>query len=135
MRGFVIVAAAATLSGCVTTIDLSDAVSRELTASEKMVISSTVSSGLKDPDAAKFKWVPLVVANSSAAYCGVVNGKNSYGGYTGFYPYIVRVSFSEKHEITSAKLMAVSSGPDEYGMDPYASSCANFGYKDFSQAK
>lgn len=135
MRVFVFMAASATLTGCVTTVDLSDATSRDLNTSEKSVISRAVSNSLKDPDSAKFKWLPLVTARASAAYCGLVNGKNSYGGYAGYNHYVVRVTFSPTHEIADAKVVGVSTGPNEYGMDPFAGSCATFGYKDFTQAK
>lgn len=39
---------------------------------------------LKDPDSAKFSSVKAVVDDDQALYvCGLVNAKNSYGGYTG----------------------------------------------------
>lgn len=46
---------------------------------EKETISS-VKSSLKDPDSAQFQNVK--------GYCGEVNAKNSYGGYTGFKRFI-----------------------------------------------
>jgi hypothetical protein len=45
-----------------------------------------VSDTLKDPDAARFK---SDFVGKDKAVCGMVNGKNSYGGYGGFRRYIV----------------------------------------------
>jgi len=43
-----------------------------------------VANGLKDPQSAQFKNARLVAFQEGAVVCGEVNGKNSYGGYTGF---------------------------------------------------
>ena len=48
---------------------------------------------LKDPDSATFRWTKTGrdpaqrQQYENADYCAMVNGKNSYGGYTGFKPY------------------------------------------------
>lgn len=58
---------------------------RELTKAEKATIARVIKQGLKDPDSAKFRWVPYRYPEKGAgSYCGYVNAKNSYGGYTGF---------------------------------------------------
>src|SRR4051794_32228444 len=63
---------------------------RPLTSIEKESLRRSLSLTLKDPDTAQFKWLPAVVPKPDAApnaptgYCGLVNGRNSYGGYTGF---------------------------------------------------
>lgn len=44
--------------------------------------------GLKDPASAQFRNVRLVSYNNGAVVCGEVNGKNSYGGYVGFKPFV-----------------------------------------------
>lgn len=57
-----------------------------LSEQNKQIIARAVKDQLKDPDSAKFKWpAPL----KFGLYCGWVNAKNSYGGYTGFQPYMV----------------------------------------------
>ncbi len=61
---------------------------RSLKDSEKQVIEAVVKDKLKDPDSAKFDWPPLV-GKEPSAYCGLVNAKNSFGGYSGKRPYIV----------------------------------------------
>lgn len=61
---------------------------RPLTDVEKRIITSTYGASLKDPSSAQYRWAPLVtnqpVKGDELAYCFQINGKNSYGGYTGF---------------------------------------------------
>lgn len=45
-------------------------------------LKEAVLSRLKDPNSANFK--DLQVLEGGRALCGLVNAKNSYGGYTGF---------------------------------------------------
>lgn len=59
---------------------------RDLTPTEKKLIESGLKSKLKDPDSAQFKWTKITRsagAEGRVYYCGMVNAKNSYGGYTG----------------------------------------------------
>ena len=59
---------------------------KPLTAAHKLQIAKHVKALLKDPDSAKFKWP---APTEFGLYCGWVNAKNSYGGYTGFEPFMV----------------------------------------------
>src|SRR5258705_8059410 len=84
------------LAGCAglkqPTATVMSAPKRELTAAEKLSLAPVLSAGLKDPSAAQFKWMPvsLIERDGITDYCGLVNGKNSYGGDTPspplFYP-------------------------------------------------
>lgn len=56
-----------------------------LTAQERTAIAKAVTSTLKDPSSAQFEWYPKQRAGS--IYCGRINAKNGFGGYTGFKPY------------------------------------------------
>jgi len=55
-----------------------------------------VSTALKDPDSAKFRNLKFVDSmglgeegvDIGVAICGEINGKNSYGGYSGFVPFL-----------------------------------------------
>lgn len=50
----------------------------------------TVRDLLKDPDSAKFKDLEIVVnTEQTESVVGKVNGRNSYGGYTGYKPFCV----------------------------------------------
>ena len=51
-------------------------------------IEEAVRNDLKDPESARFKHaVAFKDKDGGVAACGIVNAKNSYGGYTGFTPY------------------------------------------------
>lgn len=63
---------------------------RNLTTSEKKAVESAIRDQLKDPDSAKFKHSKYV-SNGKGAYCGLVNSKNSYGGYAGDTPFMVMI--------------------------------------------
>ncbi|CDH07322.1 exported hypothetical protein [Xenorhabdus bovienii str. oregonense] len=61
--------------------------SRPLNQEEEATIKAWVSRALKDPDSAKFIFRDRVVSingESEYIYCGLVNAKNSYGGYSGW---------------------------------------------------
>jgi len=47
-----------------------------------------VKANLKDPNSAEFKNMRLVKYLNGHVVCGTVNAKNSFGGYTGFTPFI-----------------------------------------------
>lgn len=59
-----------------------DAFARDLTQPEKLAIESSVKETLKDPDSAQFTFGQYL-DNRDKIYCGFVNAKNSFGGYTG----------------------------------------------------
>ena len=52
-----------------------------LTKKQITAIQDAVREELKDPESAKFRKLKATDGNS---FCGQVNAKNSYGGYTGF---------------------------------------------------
>jgi hypothetical protein len=53
-------------------------------------VQMAVKERLRDPDAARFDHLRAVTAkDGSLLVCGLVNVKNSSGGYTGFYPFMV----------------------------------------------
>lgn len=55
-----------------------------VTEAKKAVIRN-----LKDPDSAKFRNLRTIKTDKGLRLlCGEMNGKNSYGGYTGYVPFI-----------------------------------------------
>jgi hypothetical protein len=46
---------------------------RELTAAEKLSFAPVLSAGLKDPSAAQFKWMPVILSERDGItdYCGL----------------------------------------------------------------
>lgn len=58
---------------------------RPLTLTEKTALAGALSQTMLDPGATQFKWMPVAITNEpTVGYCGLVNGKNAYGGYVGF---------------------------------------------------
>jgi hypothetical protein len=69
---------------------------RELDSAEKAIVAEAVTESFKDPAAAQFRWLPVPDKPSVVQeYCGTVNGKNSYGCYVGFEPFIVLLNFKD----------------------------------------
>lgn len=63
------------------------AIDRAPTSAELKAISMQVADRLKDPDSAKL--TDVRVSSGEFRYvCGMVNAKNSYGGYTGKKPFM-----------------------------------------------
>jgi hypothetical protein len=80
----------------------------ELTDSDKRIIREAVAETLKDPDSAKFKddiWRAIgdtSLTNGGRQYCGMVNARNSMGGYSGFVYFVV--GFTPESEANSASV-------------------------------
>lgn len=73
---------------------------RALTKPEKAFVMAAVNRQLKDPDSSRFKWLKIaeLVNNNftdSVYYCGLVNSKNSYGGYVGYEPFLALISWKK----------------------------------------
>ena len=113
---------------------------RELSPSEKLSFAPVLAAGLKDPSAAQFKWMPVVLTERDGItdYCGLVNGKNSYGGYTGFVRFYAQLKKDDKGQFVKATLRSVEPPNREpNALDPrwLNGICEQFGYEDFSLAK
>jgi hypothetical protein len=131
------VAFAAVLVGCnahtsetkVQAAPLPDSELRELTEAEKKQLGPLLAATLKDPESAKFIWtkVPKQMP-STFHYCGMVNAKNSYGGYTGAHPFLAVIS-TDKNKIvvgsiagvggTAIATKVVEDQCAEHGLNPY----------------
>lgn len=81
---------------------------RRLSDAEKGVVVRSVEEILKDADSAKFRWFQY---NGHNHYCGQINGKNSYGGYTGYSHFLVDVEKDKEGRIIKA------ANPQIYGPD------------------
>lgn len=74
---------------------------KPLTPSEKAIIEHAVRAELMDPDSAQFRLGPDH-PEAKAKYCGLVNAKNGYGGYTGYKLFTIFVDRDAKGHITDA---------------------------------
>ncbi len=85
---------------------------RDLDAAEKKLIIDAVTKDFKDAPAARFRWMPVTDLDKrdSQVYCGMVNGKNSYGAFTGFVPFSVFLVAKSDKVIVVGPLGVGSSG-------------------------
>lgn len=60
---------------------------RGLSNQERQAITTAVAEKLREPASAQFKWNDF--PEGKLVYCGFVNAKNGFGGYTGFEPFAV----------------------------------------------
>lgn len=109
---------------------IADSELRDLTEAEKKLIGPALAKGLKDPDSAKFSWgkVPKQMPPAEFYYCGMVNAKNSYGGYVGEKPFVA-MFFVLNNKILSGSIIGMGSNAiatsvvektcTEHGLDPY----------------
>ena len=59
-----------------------------LTSAQEKTVRDSVASSLKDPQAARFgKMIAGRSSDGEVMVCGLVNGKNSFGGYIGDKPF------------------------------------------------
>jgi len=96
------------------------AYARSLSPQEKASVRDVVIKDFKDPDSAKFKWLPFSqrrwwlsdsqhAGRSKFLSCGLVNAKNSFGGYIGYTPYAVGIAL-EKNKIVEIELVGIAQG-------------------------
>lgn len=58
--------------------------------SDQVVLERAFAAGLKDPESAQTKGVQAFQSpNGNRTICGLVNSKNSFGGYNGFQTFLV----------------------------------------------
>jgi hypothetical protein len=113
---------------------------RELSASEKSALKVSLAKTMKDPDAAQFRWMPLHYNPDStlADYCAMVNGKNSYGGYTGWRMFRAMLQRNAKGEYLDGGIIAIEQAGDfaqEMVNGENREFCVKVGYVDFAQAR
>ena len=115
----------------------------ELTDADKAIVGESVKKQLKDPDSARFKWLPIA-GNwrgegrlKSIIYCGVVNSKNSLGGYAGDAPYSVFLTrLKDSRAISISTVIGIGTAdwesPASYAV---VKPCNDEGYTNFFLAK
>ena len=143
-RIFCIFWLAAMLAGCSSlnqpTAQVLAAPKRDLELNEKLALSPLFATKLKDPTAAQFKWLPVVLVEREGVtdYCGLVNGRNSYGGYTGFVRFYAQLVKDDKGSFTRGLLREIEPPNREPNpLDPrwLNGICEKFGYEEFSLAR
>lgn len=98
---------------------------RSITQAERTFVEQAVRDRLKDPDSAKFKH-SYYVSNGKGAYCGLVNSKNSYGGYVGDSPFMAMITHDKKGRPTGAGIIAL--GGSDTDAQATIMTCRDNGY-------
>ncbi len=126
------------LSGCVTAGPGQDALNaaarRDLTLAEKIALAGSLAQTFKDPSSAQFKWMPVVLIERDGItdYCGLVNGRNSYGGYAGYQKFYAQLVKNPKSEFTRGFVQATAS--DNVSTQVVEGLCDRYGYGNLSAA-
>jgi hypothetical protein len=104
-----------------------EAMTRDLSPAEKTMLAHSLTSTLKDPDSAKFDWVPVkyVPGAFKIDYCGRLNAKNADGVYSGFKNFHAILNRDDTGQFSTGRIDA----------EDAQEQCAKTGYTDFSQAK
>src|SRR5262249_40217581 len=95
---------------------------RQLSATEKESLRRSLVTTLKDPNAAQFKWMPVATnppPGKPIGYCGLLNGKNSYGGCTGYRMFFALLSQNSKNEYDRGEITLIhgDGGGITFGVD------------------
>jgi hypothetical protein len=115
---------------------LSSVARRELSPVEKVALAAAFAESLKDPGSAQFKWVPVVLLERDGGtfdYCGLVNSRNSYGGYAGFQKFYAQIGKNDKGAFTRGLIRTIAS--DDVNIVATDGLCEKHGYTDFTQAR
>ncbi|TKI02762.1 hypothetical protein [Martelella alba] len=102
--------------------------SRELTQEERKAVENTIRNEMKDPDSAKFYHWDFPYPDKSSIYCGLVNGKNSYGAYAGKQLFVTFVVKNNEGEIVALSFDINESTGEPVNPDAISSLCASGGY-------
>lgn len=107
--------------GLVLAVMASSVQAKDFTAAQKEALKAAVKEELLDPDSARFTLPPYKGGN---IYCGLVNSKNSFGGYAGnaiFQAFVVSPTYF--------MIMGVGTAdPESTSSQVYATACSNNGY-------
>jgi hypothetical protein len=104
---------------------------RDLTPDERALLIAGFTTEMKDPNTVQLKWNRIGQPDEKgvAEYCAMIDGKNDYGTYVGFQPFIAQVFFiggkiagakvtSVAYDAASAQ--AVERDCKAHGIDPHS---------------
>jgi hypothetical protein len=114
-----------------------------LTLNEKIALVKGLSQTLEERVGAQFKWLPVPGnSNGPIGYCGLVNIKNSRGGYVGFRRFFAMISKGPKGDYVAGRiehidpLASAGTGTEEDAIEAALTedNCKEWGYTDFNAA-
>lgn len=105
---------------------------RQLTSSEKQIISASFGRALKDPASAQYHFPPVPLTSLSKGakvpYCFTVNAKNAFGGYVG-QKMIVSLLIVSKSQIVGFEYTTGLNDETPALRETTAEMCALFGFR------
>jgi hypothetical protein len=138
MKAAIVAMIVATLSACASPNAIKPEekyAEREFTDTEKQALAASLAESLTDPDA-RFKWMPVLLRprpDGVTDYCGLVNGKNSFGAYSGYSVFYAWLRTDDTGRYGPAELRLVADGVPTQAV--VANICADYGYIDFGRAR
>jgi len=101
MTRYLVLITALALAGCVSAPPQQSASTApatspvSLSSDQEARVKQVVTASLKDPDSARFGPMQATYSlQTGTTICGMINARNSFGGYTGDKPYLVVISDS-----------------------------------------
>lgn len=89
MKKYFAVVACAAIAGCVSAPQINSTTPVKLNQAEIDAVHSVIVAKLKDPGSVQWGEVKAGAnSNGKIFVCGLVNAKNSFGGYNGMTPYL-----------------------------------------------
>lgn len=99
-----------------------------LNESEISAVVRGVKSALKDPDSAKFGQMKASTEGGGVKYvCGIVNAKNSFGGFIGDSPFVGVLGSLETEGKTLATFRLTSLGRNQDNTEIVVKMCRHYG--------
>jgi hypothetical protein len=148
MRCLAAMALCLILCGCGTSNDkLVGLEVRQLSPAEQDALRRSLSQALKEPDAAQFKWMPVLVGPSGRPtnYCGLINGKTSTGTLSGFRKFAAAIAQNSSGAFDHGTIQHVEGAPaifeasagigDQSAAGTTVELCKSWGYVEFDQAR
>jgi hypothetical protein len=99
---------------------------RPLSTAETKLIQAAVADKLIDPSSPMFKMYPLSAKGDK--YCGEVNAKNRFGGYTGYTVFTIFIDRDAKGKVTGVFHPSIDGKDDTLIAMLMRSRCMTDGY-------
>jgi hypothetical protein len=148
MRRLAAMALCLILCGCGTSDDKPVGLEvRPLSAAEQDALRRSFSVALKEPDAAQFKWMPVLVGPKGRPtnYCGLVNGPTAAGTFSGFRKFAAAIAQNSSGAYDHGTIQHVEGAPaifeasagigDQSAAGNTVELCKSWGYVEFDQAR
>ena len=101
---------------------------RPITVDERAAVEDVIREEMKDPEAAKFYHMDFPYPDNTFTYCGYVNGKNSYGAYSGKQLFATFLGKNADGKLIAASFDVNSQTGEPVDQSVISTLCASAGY-------